>query len=147
MAAMSLYSESPDIGCKQEFITRSVHLVLYMYDGVSSFCAIFWIPSHCLIPHSPQQNMFHYTTFIWHISWLYYVPQSWNYRENIFESRDICLNLVQFHLTCVVSGYKIIIIGHSKCGRFGAILNSFTLSKMHHYWLLKVGVLLLLWNS
>ena len=37
---------------------------------------------------------------------------------------------------------RCIIIGHSKWGRFGAILNSFTLSKMHYYWLLKVGALL-----
>ena len=30
-----------DVVLVQEPITRSVHLVLYVYDGVSLFCAIF----------------------------------------------------------------------------------------------------------
>ena len=34
---------------------------------------------------------------------------------------------------------RCIIIGYSKWGRFGAVLNSFALSKMHYYWLLKRG--------
>ena len=64
------------------------------------------------------------------------------------------LFLIPLHcLRCIIIGYSkwgrfgailqlsCIIIGYSKWGCFGAILNSFALSKMHYYWLLKVGAL------